>query len=117
MSKTKTPGRPKAAPGPTEAKITKRGRRLVAALGEVLEDVRGTKPLPVVASVPEEIDIRTVRRRLGLSQAAFAARFGLSLRTLQEWEQGRYHPDTMARALLTIIDREPEAATRALAAA
>ena len=86
------------------------------ALDEVLADVRGEKALPVLASVPEAVDVRAVRRKTGLSQGAFAARFGINRRTLQDWEQGRYQPDPMARALLTIIEREPAAVTRALGA-
>lgn len=59
-------------------------------------------------------DARKVREGLGLSQEEFARRFHLSLRTLQEWEQRRRVPDGPARILLQIIDREPEAAARAL---
>lgn len=62
------------------------------------------------------VDPRTVRRRLGMSQAAFAAMFGVSVWTLRNWEQGRRRPDGPARALLRVIDREPEAARRALEA-
>ncbi|MBI4967248.1 MAG: helix-turn-helix domain-containing protein [Rhodospirillales bacterium] len=95
---------------------TPAGRRLEQALKEVLADVWGTKALPVVARVPDAIDVRRVRQGTGLSQAEFAARFGINRRTLQDWEQGRHEPDAMARALLTIIAREPEAVRRALAA-
>jgi len=59
-------------------------------------------------------DLRGIRERLGLSQEAFAQRFHLSLRTVQEWEQQRRVPEGPARVLLQIIDREPEAAARAL---
>jgi putative transcriptional regulator len=58
---------------------------------------------------------RKVRERLGLSQEAFAQRFGLSLRTIQEWEQHRREPDGPARVLLQVIANEPEAVERALA--
>jgi putative transcriptional regulator len=61
-------------------------------------------------------EVRTIRRRRGLSQAAFSARYGLNLRTLQDWEQGRAQPDGPARAYLLVIDREPRAVERALAA-
>ena len=60
-------------------------------------------------------DVRLVRARLGLSQEAFAERFHLSLRTIQEWEQRRRVPEGPARVLLRVIEREPEAAARALA--
>jgi putative transcriptional regulator len=59
-------------------------------------------------------DVRLVRERLGLSQEAFAARFHLSLRTVQEWEQQRRIPEGPARVLLQVIEREPEAVARAL---
>jgi len=61
-------------------------------------------------------EVRAIRRRSGLSQAAFAARYGLNLRTLQDWEQGRTQPDAPARTFLLVIDREPRAVERALAA-
>lgn len=51
-----------------------------------------------------------------MSQAALAAMFGVSVWTLRNWEQGRRRPDGPARALLRVIDREPEAARRALEA-
>jgi putative transcriptional regulator len=58
--------------------------------------------------------VRKIREGMGLSQEAFAERYHLSLRTLQEWEQLRRVPDGPARALLQIIEREPEVAARAL---
>ncbi len=62
-------------------------------------------------------EVRAIRRRSGLPQAAFATAYGLNLRTLQDWEQGRAQPDGPARAYLMVIDREPRAVARALAAA
>lgn len=67
-----------------------------------------------VSLTPDEV--RSIRRRSGLSQARFAARYGLNLRTLQDWEQGRAQPDGPARAYLLVILREPRAVERALAA-
>ncbi|MCH8187289.1 MAG: helix-turn-helix domain-containing protein [Proteobacteria bacterium] len=66
--------------------------------------------------IPDEIDVRRIRTELKLSQAAFATYFGVSRRTIQEWEQGRRVPTGPARVLLTVISREPEAVLRALAA-
>lgn len=58
--------------------------------------------------------VRAIRERLGMSQAAFARMFGISVGTLQNWEQGRRQPEGPARMLLRVIDREPEAVRRAL---
>lgn len=58
--------------------------------------------------------VRTVRARLGLSQAAFAARFHVPVGTLRDWEQNRRQPDAPALAYLRVIAREPEMVARAL---
>ena len=63
-----------------------------------------------------EVDVKTVRRRLRLSQTEFAARYGFAPASVRNWEQGRRRPDGSARVLLTVIDREPEAVSRALEA-
>lgn len=55
-----------------------------------------------------------VRRRTGLTQAAFAARLGVSVDTVRNWEQGKRAPAGPARALLRVLDRAPEAALAAL---
>lgn len=57
---------------------------------------------------------RRVRRRTGLTQAAFAARIGVPLDTVRNWEQGKRLPAGPAKALLKILDRAPEAALSAL---
>ena len=48
------------------------------------------------------------RQRSGLSQAQFAALLGVSVRTLQEWEQGRRQPSGAARTLLKVAERYPQ---------
>ncbi len=65
--------------------------------------------------VPEHVDVRAIRRKRNMSQAAFANRYGLALNAVQDWEQGRRPPNRYARILLAVIDREPEAVERALA--
>ena len=65
---------------------------------------------------PRVPDIHAIRRKLGLSQSEFAARFGFSVRTVQEWEQGRALPDRPARILLRVIEKSPKAVERAVAA-
>ncbi len=66
---------------------------------------------------PDEVDVKTIRDALDLSQEAFARRFGLDLATVRNWEQKRSRPDTAARVLLRTIEKEPDAVTRALTAA
>ena len=61
-----------------------------------------TVPVKKVAP-PQEI-----RKRLNLSQRGFALRLGVSVRTLQDWEQGRRMPSGPALALLRTADQEPE---------
>jgi len=55
-----------------------------------------------------------VRHKLGLSQRAFARLLDLGWQTVASWEQGIRSPLGPARALLRILDKEPEAALRAL---
>ena len=94
---------------------TEFGREIEAALGEVLAHVRGEAELPFrIVDDPAAERILALRKRFGLSRRKFADRFGLDARAVQDWEQGRRIPDRAARVLLTVIDREPEAVTRAL---
>jgi putative transcriptional regulator len=64
---------------------------------------------------PPVSDVKTIRHKLGLSQAEFAQQFGFSVRTVQQWEQGRAIPDRPARILLRVIETAPQAVERALA--
>jgi putative transcriptional regulator len=67
--------------------------------------------------VPADVDVAKIRKSMGLTREAFAVRFGLQLGTVRDWEQRKRKPDGAARVLLTVIEREPEAVARALAAA
>jgi putative transcriptional regulator len=60
------------------------------------------------------LDVGVIRNKVGLSQDDFASAFGVSVGTLRNWEQGRNRPDGPARALLTVIDRDPAAVLKAL---
>jgi len=64
--------------------------------------------------VAREGQVRAVRQRLGMTQEQFAEAFRLPIGTVRDWEQGRSEPDAPARALLRVIEREPDAARRAL---
>lgn len=60
-----------------------------------------------------EFRLKALRRRLGLSQAAFAARYGLPLGTVRNWEQGRRaRSDAAGDLLLSLIERDPEGAAK-----
>ena len=65
--------------------------------------------------VPETVDVKKIRARLGLSQQAFAATYGFALSAVRDWEQGRRRPERSARILLKIVQNDPDAVTRALA--
>ncbi len=59
-------------------------------------------------------DVRRIRLGTGLSQAKFAAKFGVPLASLKDWEQGRRTPAHGTQTLMRIIQHEPEAVDRAL---
>jgi putative transcriptional regulator len=63
---------------------------------------------------PTPQQVRALRARLGLSQAQFARRFGFTVDTVQQYEQGRRVPSGPASTLLRVIESDPEAVTRAL---
>ena len=60
------------------------------------------------------LDIKTIREKLHLSQREFAFMIGVSVSTLQNWEQGRRRPEGPARALLKVAAENPDAVANAL---
>jgi putative transcriptional regulator len=98
-----------------KAKHSRVGKRLITAMREVVDHVEGKVALPLrYVEVPEDVDVKAIRSRLGLSQAEFSRRYGVSQRSLQEWEQGRRRPESAVRAYLTVIERNPKAVEEAL---
>jgi putative transcriptional regulator len=81
----------------------KRSRNIGA---EILEGIRQIKRGEIgrVVTVPP---VSETRARMGLSQSEFARLLGVSVRTLQEWEQGRRVPSGPARTLLAIAHKNP----------
>lgn len=67
--------------------------------------------------IPKSVDVKAIRTRLDMTQEEFARHFGFSINTVRHWEQGRRVPEGPTRAYLLVIDREPTAVRRALAAA
>ncbi len=66
------------------------------------------------AHVPQQVDVRAIRNKLGMTQARFSNTFGFSLDAIKHWEGGRRTPEAPARTLLTVIDRNPTAVLTAL---
>lgn len=65
-------------------------------------------------TVPPTIDVKSIRKKLNMTQAAFSDSFGFSLDTVKHWEGGRRTPEVPARAYLTVIQRNPAAVLEAL---
>jgi putative transcriptional regulator len=97
------------------------GSELIAGMENAVAHARGRKRAAqetvVRVRIPATVDVGALRRRLGMSQAGFAARFGFSIKNIQNWEQGLRQPEGPARAYLLVIDRNPQAVQDALAKA
>jgi len=88
--------------------------RLVASVKQAGAIRRGQlKPRRVTEFRPE--DVRAIRGKLEKSQEEFALMIGVSVATLQNWEQGRRRPEGPARALLRVAAKNPQAVAEALA--
>ncbi|GFO62296.1 helix-turn-helix domain-containing protein [Geomonas paludis] len=84
---------------------------------ELLQAVRDIKAGQVGRiSTVEVSPLASARQRIGLSQSEFARMLGVSLRTLQEWEQGRRKPSGAAKSLIAIAIKDPETLQKLLAA-
>ena len=89
--------------------------RIMEGLNDAIAFAGGDRSRGVIRKVEvRDVDIVAIRRRLGLSQTRFAALFGISQKTVRNWEQGIRHPEGPARILLQVIEKEPEAVLRAL---
>ena len=82
-------------------------------LSEAIEHAKRAQ-VGVVEYHPQTVDVAKLRRRLGLTQGQFAARFGFSVATLRHWERGDRNPQGPALVLLNLIDRDPAGVLRAL---
>jgi putative transcriptional regulator len=64
--------------------------------------------------VPDEVDVKSIRNKLNMTQSRFSDTFGFSLDAIKHWEGGRRTPEAPARTLLTVIDKNPAAVITAL---
>ena len=94
--------------------MSEAGRKLIKSAQQALAYARGEESEGFVVHVPEAVDVKSIRKRMGLTQLEFSSRFGFDVRAVQDWEQNRRQPDRSARVLLTVIAHEPEAVSRAL---
>jgi putative transcriptional regulator len=100
-----------------EAKMTKAAfDKIKAGLGEAKAYLDGSgNKRGYGIHVPARVNVKKIRTRLGLSQESFAQTYGFALSAVRDWEQGRRQPERSARILLRVVEKEPEAVTRALA--
>jgi putative transcriptional regulator len=95
--------------------MSKIGDSMIRGAEEALAFAKGEADLKAYrVHIPKKINVRRIRRKLGMSQGDFAESFGFSVRTVQEWEQGRSVPQGAAKNFLVVLDREPAAVRRAL---
>jgi putative transcriptional regulator len=79
------------------------GESMIAGAKSALAFARGEPDHGCIVHIPTEIDVKTIREKVDMSQEEFARQFGFSKRTLQHWEQGVRVPTGPARAFLTVM--------------
>ncbi|MDR0197169.1 MAG: helix-turn-helix domain-containing protein [Oscillospiraceae bacterium] len=94
--------------------MSKMGQALIEAVQEMLDHAEGKielrttrfsiNPVPEVISADE---IKKTRSKLGMSQGVFAVTIGVSKKTVESWETGRYMPDGAARRLIMMLQADP----------
>ena len=94
--------------------MSKIGTKLIKAAKEARAFAGGEITNGFGVHVPDNIDVKALRKKMKCSQSEFSQRFGFAIDAVQDWEQHRRTPDRTARIFLTVIAREPEAVTRAL---
>jgi len=83
------------------------GKEILEGIQEIKKHKAGKKTLRT-HTISEPAPPQVIRAKLNLSQSAFAGLMGVSLRTIQDWEQGRRKPSGPALALLRIAEQKPE---------
>jgi putative transcriptional regulator len=87
--------------------------QLMAGLDEVQAFLAGERK-GFKVHVPDEVDVKSIRNKLNMTQSRFSDTFGFSLDAIKHWEGGRRTPEAPARTLLTVIDKNPAAVITAL---
>ena len=88
-------------------------RSIKQGLNEAIAHARGDA-VDIKVYEPKSVDVAALRRRIGMTQEQFAARFGFSVATLRHWERGDRKPRGPALVLLNVINSNPSAVMQAL---
>ena len=89
--------------------MSKAGESILQGMKQALDYSKNLhNPSEYRTHVPEKLDVKKIRKKLHMSQFEFAARYGLQLDSIRNWEQERRRPEGAARILLYLIDRDPE---------
>lgn len=95
--------------------MTKAGNRILESAKQAAAIARNEMdPTHYVVHVPDQINVKAIRKKLNMTQTAFASTFGFKIATLRHWEQKKRVPEGPARAYLLVISREPETVQKAL---
>src|ERR1017187_3321755 len=86
---------------------------MMTGLNEVDEFMSG-ESAGYKASVPTEVDVKALRKKLNMTKTRFSDTFGFSLDAVKHWEGGRRTPECSARVLMTVIATNPLAVIAAL---
>ncbi|MCP5468309.1 MAG: helix-turn-helix domain-containing protein [Deltaproteobacteria bacterium] len=96
--------------------MSKDGKELISGMKNVLEYLDGNAKgnRKHVIYVPVDIDVKAIRKKLKLTQKAFADEYGFTVGAVRDWEQGRRTPEKSTRVLLKVIDYNPKIVELAL---
>ena len=94
------------------------GKKVLDSIQEIIDHEQGLKTNVRVSTitVDDDIDIRSIRESLHLSQQKFADLYGLPVATVQNWESGRRKPELAAKLLLKVIEASPDLVAKAIRA-
>ena len=93
--------------------MTKReiGQEILNGLKDIKAHKAGNGSKLVARKLKDPSPANVIRKKLDLSQDAFASLMGVSIRTVQDWEQGRREPQGPAKSLLRVAEQHPEVFT------
>ena len=95
--------------------MSKAGERLLKSAEQALAFAEGkVGEADYQIHLPEKVDVKEIRKSMEMSQGDFAAFFGFSKRTLQQWEQGRSEPRGVAKNFLLVLKDQPEMVRKTL---